>query len=177
MIRRTATSKRQPKTSSRRRGIHLTEEETADAKQAFLAAFEVTGVILDGCKAANVDRETVRNWTQADDEFRRQYDEALAEANELLEKELMRRAYKGVIKEKHFYYEGEHCGTQKIREYSDTLAMFIAKKRMPEYRDKIDMNHAGKDGGPLVIEFVQFAAGGGGGESDGGEDAADHPAV
>lgn len=58
------------------------------------------------------------------------------DAIELLEGEARRRAYEGTVKP--VYYKGEQCG--KIREYSDTLMMFILKAKKPEYRDRLQQD-------------------------------------
>lgn len=49
-----------------------------------------------------------------------------------LEDEAHRRAFEGV--DKPVFYQGDECGT--IREYSDTLAIFLLKAHNPEkYRE------------------------------------------
>ena len=49
----------------------------------------------------------------------------------------MRRASEGTLKP--VFYQGKMCG--EIREYSDTLLIFLLKARRPEtYRERSDIN-------------------------------------
>lgn len=57
-------------------------------------------------------------------------------------------AYEGTLKP--VYFKGEQCG--EIREYSDTLMMFILKAKKPEYRDRVQQEISGPDGKPVSTE-------------------------
>lgn len=70
---------------------------------------------------------------------------------DLCEGELHRRAFKGVLKP--VYQGGARVGS--IREYSDTLAIFLMKAHRPEkYRDTVRNEHTGKGGGPIDYRDV-----------------------
>lgn len=73
-----------------------------------------------------------------DAEFRREWDEAINEAVDVIEAELHRRAVDGV--EKPVYFKGEVVGY--VREFSDPLMALYVKRWRPEYRERstVDMN-------------------------------------
>src|SRR5205807_601275 len=69
------------------------------------------------------------------------YHLADAAANAHIEAEIRRRAMEGW--DEPVYQQGARVGT--VRKYSDTLLIFYAKRRMPEYREKqaLDVNNVG----------------------------------
>lgn len=77
-------------------------------------------------------------------------DEALRSATiqaEQLESEAIRRAYEGV--DKPVFYKGKECGA--IREFSDTLMMFLLKGMMPaKYRDRTETTLQNPDGTAIL---------------------------
>jgi hypothetical protein len=82
-------------------------------------------------KVAGVHETTVFQLRNHDEAFRAAWAEAAEIGTELLEQEAQRRAYHGVLKP--VYQKGVRVGYE--RRYSDTLLMFILKKRVPAYRD------------------------------------------
>jgi len=69
----------------------------------------------------------------------------------LVREEIDRRARRGWSET--VYQLAKRAGT--VRKYSDTLLMFHAKARMPEYRDKQQVELSGKDGGPIETRGEQ----------------------
>lgn len=127
------------RTSTRRPGQKLTKEETAEKQEIFLHAFSSTANVRAACMKAGIDRSTVRQWEEHDETFNLRYNEAKLDADDLIRAELWRRGTQG--------YEKPVVGFGKVvygqdgkplmeRVYSDQLLMFIARARMPEYRDK-----------------------------------------
>ena len=91
-----------------------------------------TGSVSDSCKVTGIPRRTAYNWRTADGPFRQEWDEAIDEYVDKLEKEADRRAVEGI--ERGVYYEGERVATET--HYSDNLLMFRLKKFKPdEYRE------------------------------------------
>jgi hypothetical protein len=117
----------------------------------FLSVFEKTGINEDGIRAAGIDRTTFYNWKE-DPDFLSLYKKAEDAASDLLEREAVRRAVSGT--QKPVFYKGEECGL--IKEYSDTLLMFVMKARKPEkYRDNSENNKYGpQDGVPVIVREV-----------------------
>lgn len=114
----------------------LTPEEHAEAQQTFLAEYARRGNVTDACKRASISRTTVYRWQEHDEAFSLQFNQAKEAYCDSLRHEITRRARDGVLKP--VYQGGKKVG--QIREYSDTLLIFEAKKHMPEYRDKVDVS-------------------------------------
>jgi hypothetical protein len=119
--------------------------DTKKNKERWLEAHRKTGIIVVTCRKTKIARPTIYKWLAEDPEFAAAKAEAEQEAVELLEAEARRRAEKGVLKP--VFYKGERCGS--IREYSDSLMMFIIKAKKPEYRDRVTNEIVGADGKPI----------------------------
>jgi len=117
---------------------NLTPEERAEAQAAFLAAYGRAGNVTAGCEAAGVSRTSLYRWLEHDETFAFRYEQAKARYCDKLRQEIDRRAVTGVLKP--VYYQGERVGS--VREYSDILLIFQAKAKMPEYRDKVQIEQA-----------------------------------
>lgn len=105
-------------------------------KAAFLLAFEDEGTVFHAAKRAGIDRTTHYRWLNEDPEYRAAFADAEETVVEKLEREGMRRAREGT--DKPVFHQGEVVG--HIREYSDTLLIFLLKARRPNvYRDRIDV--------------------------------------
>lgn len=77
--------------------------------------------------------------------------EALDDAVDDMELEAKRRAFKGTLKP--VYQGGEKVG--EIREYSDTLAIFLLKAHRPEkYRERHEVRHQGGTTVQIIEETV-----------------------
>ena len=127
-----------PQKGRRRQGQNLTEDEHVEAKAAFLDAFAQTGIMLVGCQAAGVHHTTLYRWLEHDEEFSLAYKQAEAQSNDVLRAEIYRRGKVGY--DKPVYQGGKMVGT--VHEYSDTLLIFLAKARMPEFRDRVQIDHS-----------------------------------
>lgn len=124
------------KARGRRPGESLTSDEIEQAKVAFVADYAKHGNVGHACDAARIHRSTFYRWQEHDETFGFAYEQAKADYCDSLRQEIHRRAHDGVLKP--VYQRGEKVGA--IREYSDTLLIFEAKARMPEYRDKVSVN-------------------------------------
>ena len=130
----------QKKARARRPGESLTPEQIEVAKEAFIAHYARYGNVGTACDKAAISRTTFYRWQEHDETFGFAYEQAKADYCDTLRHEIRRRAHDGVLKP--VYQRGEKVGS--IREYSDTLLIFEAKARMPEYRDKVDITSGGK---------------------------------
>lgn len=133
-----------------------TEKGRLNANQiAFLAAFARLGTILGASNATGLARENhYKKWmTQPD------YVAAFEEANrkfcEDLEQEIHTRAVVGW--QEPVFHKGEVCGT--ILKKSDTLLIFMTKAKLPQYRDRVGLEHSGPDGGPIPIALLNKLGG------------------
>jgi len=101
------------------------------------------------CEAVGVSRATVWNWQEHDADFGMAYQQARGLADDALRREIHRRGVEGV--EKPVFWQGRQVAT--VREYSDTLLIFQAKARMPEYRDQSRIEHSGE----LTLSLADLA--------------------
>lgn len=113
-----------------------TTKATPKKGERFLAALRKTGNVTQAAKAERVDRVTAYTWRNNDEEFAKQWDEALEEATDLLELEARRRAQDGTPEP--VYHRGQQVGT--VQKYSDTLLIFLLKAHRPnKFKDRVDM--------------------------------------
>ena len=139
----------------RRSGQRLTKEERKIAQDEFIKAMANTANVRASCLAAGISHDTVYQWQEHDTEFGIRFRQANQQANWLLFGEAWQRAMKG--EERYVVSQGKLVmGTDgkpvTYREKSDRLLELMLKARLPEFRDKQQVEMTGKDGGALVIE-------------------------
>ncbi len=101
---------------------------TPKKRADFLEALSECGNIKKSAKKTKISRDTVYRWRREDEEFAKAWDEALELGIDALEDEAMRRAVDGYLKP--VFHGGKKVGS--VREYSDTLLIFLLKGRRPE---------------------------------------------
>ncbi|HAG99428.1 MAG TPA: hypothetical protein DCL75_11385 [Ktedonobacter sp.] len=109
----------------------MTDEERERSQKKFLITFAKNANVLLSAKTAKVHRSTVYEWLEKSEEFSILYHQAEMDANDAVRAEIDRRGRQGWLEP--VYQGGAKVGT--IRKYSDTLLVFLARSRMPEYRD------------------------------------------
>jgi len=123
---------------------------SAPKKRAYLLALSRTGVILRACKAAEISHALPWVWRQDDEVFVLLEQQARKLGAEVLVQEAYRRAVEGI--DKPIYYEGKRVDT--LREYSDTLLIFLMKGALPDiYRERYEIS--GDKSRPLTVQIVQ----------------------
>lgn len=123
-------------THTRTQGQMVWPDCIPDMKAGFLEEFVANGGVVTGAaKAVGTTSRTIYNWLKADPEFKDAFEDARQAANDTLRREIHRRAVEGW--EEPVYQGGNLVGY--TRKYSDTLLIFQAKARMPEYRDRMDI--------------------------------------
>ena len=111
-----------------------------DWRQTFINELAQTCNVSLAAAKAKVGRRTVYDARDADPAFAAAWDEAIEIAVELMEGEVHRRAFSGTLKP--VYQGGLKVG--EIREYSDTLAIFLLKAHKPDkYRERSTVEHTG----------------------------------
>lgn len=106
---------------------------------------EMGGNVSRACAAINISRQSFYELRKRDESFAAAWEEAVEYGLDELEQEARRRALHGT--EKPVFYRGAECGV--IREYSDTLMIFLLKGGRPEkYRERVE--HAGHVGVTVV---------------------------
>lgn len=110
--------------------------QPAPWEDAFLANLRNSANVRAACTAAQIDRTTAYKRRQSHKTFAAKWDEALDEAMDVLEAAMWKRAIHGTTRHRPIFHQGEKVGEEVITEYSDTLAIFLAKAHRPEvYRD------------------------------------------
>lgn len=112
-------------------------EWTPKKREKFCQVLEATGGnVSAACKAVSLARSTAYLHKSQNEEFARDWDDAIEAGTDNLEQEARRRAYEGT--EKPVFYQGVECGT--IREFSDTLTIFLLKGNRPDkYRERSEV--------------------------------------
>ncbi|OPX89589.1 MAG: hypothetical protein A4E53_01472 [Pelotomaculum sp. PtaB.Bin104] len=125
-------------------------------KKAFLAAFSKTGNVTRAAEIAKITRRQHYRWLEKEPAYVADFKEAEEEAADRLEAEARRRAEKGTLKP--VFYKGQRCGS--IREYSDTLLIFLLNGARPDkYKKRVVSEQSGPGGGPIDVRYTSRTAG------------------
>lgn len=120
-----------------------------DWKQVFFENLSKSPNVSKAAKAAGYTRQWLYQLREQDPDFAKAWDDALASGLDAAEGELYRRAVNGTLR-KVFYQDKE---IDVVREYSDTLLIFLLKSHKPErYNQPLRNEHTGKNGGPVETE-------------------------
>lgn len=101
---------------------------TDKAREQFLETLAVACNVSEACRAAGIGRRTAYQWREDDEAFALEWDGAIEEAVDKLEREAWRRAHDGV--EKPVTYQGKITDT--YLEYSDRMLEILLKAHRPE---------------------------------------------
>lgn len=106
--------------------------------------------VRHACERSGCSAPTLANYRENDPEFDDACQEAIEMGTDALEDTALMRARFGV--DKPVFYQGEQCGT--IREYSDTLLIFLLKARRPEkFSERIRNTLENPDGSAVAFTF------------------------
>lgn len=123
------------------RASQIAQKKKDARKETVIETYRSTASITRACEAAKVSRRTHYDWLEADEEYAAAIEKAAPQANKVLEDEATRRAIEGTLKP--VYYLGRKVGD--IREYSDTLLIFLLKGAQPDkYRDNFKIDTTAK---------------------------------
>jgi hypothetical protein len=118
---------------------------TPEKEPGFLAVLAATSNVTRACAAVDISRVVMYQHRNEREEFAKRWDAAKALGVEACEDEVHRRAFEGC--DKPVFHNGIECGA--IKEYSDTLAIFLLKAHKPEkYRERYELT--GANGAPLL---------------------------
>lgn len=147
---------------------------TAQKRQAFLDSLREMPNVTHAARSVGCTRAAVYEVYKTEPDFAKLWDAALKEGIEMLEFEANRRAFLGVNKpmshQGHFTYVRDYTAidpetgkkvepwkaplklgpdgqpiVQTVKEYSDTLAIFLLKAHAPEkFRDTLDLTVKGE---------------------------------
>lgn len=113
-------------------------------KDRFLETLKGSGNVRHACQAAGIDRGTAYDHRRLNEKFRLAWDDAIDDANDVVELELRRRGVQGVEKIRAIRVGTDAKGRPIYerfteREYDTVAAIFILKGERPEkFRDNYD---------------------------------------
>lgn len=126
---------------------------TPEKMARFLEVLSDTANVSAAAKKIRMSRQYMYQVRGEDEEFAAAWDEAVKLGTAALEDEAVRRAKDGTLRP--VFYKGEKVGT--IREYSDTLLIFLLKARDPDkYADRVKKEVTGAGGGPVQHAAVSM---------------------
>jgi hypothetical protein len=105
----------------------------------FLSLVRQGGSITSAAVQSGIARRTVYEWKANDSEFADALEDAYQQGIAVLEEEAVRRAYHG--NDRPVFQKGIQVGT--VKEFSDSLLMFLLKARDPRFRDKATVEMTG----------------------------------
>lgn len=113
---------------------------TTEKQDRFFDELSQCGIIGVAARAANISRTTIYTYRDSDPVFAQRLKDALQDACDRLEAEMYRRAVVGTEEDNSVFYKGVEVKNRKVKHFSDTLAIFIAKALMPDkYRETYDI--------------------------------------
>ena len=118
----------------------------------FLDLLASTGRKLESARLAGIKMRTLYNRINRFPEFKERVAEAHERYNEKIEREIERRAIEG--EDEPLSYQGQLTG-DSIKKKSNSLLLALAKRRIPEYRDKHTEVNVQEGGVLLVKESTQ----------------------
>lgn len=122
--------------------------------ESFIASLTLVPNVSEACRRAGITRQAAYKRRESDPDFAARWDDAVEVSTDDLVGECYRRAKEGC--DKPVFYKGGLCGM--IREYSDTLAIFLLKAhRRDTYGDKVRAEHSGPNGGPIEIDVTKLS--------------------
>lgn len=134
---------------------------TPKIRGAFLNALRDIPNVTRACRIANITRQWAYEMKRSDAQFASEWEDALDQGIEAMEAEAMRRAVEGI--DKPIFYQGDEVAL--LREYSDTLMIFLLKAHRPErYRESSNIDIT--SGGAPITYHVTFGGEGPEGEGD-----------
>ncbi len=118
-------------TKSRASKRDITDIWTPEFEENLLECLRQGASVNDVIESHNISRRTIYSRIRSDEEWKERWEEAIKIGDDAIRDEIRRRAMNGVLEP--VYHEGEVVGHK--RKYSDILLMFLAKSRMPEFRE------------------------------------------
>lgn len=120
-------------------------------QRAFLRAYAALGRVDLAAEASKIHRDTHYAWLHEETPYAHFFDQCREEVAQRLEDEAFRRAHDGI--DKPVTVAGER---EVIREYSDTLLIFLLKGMKPErYRERFSAELAAPGGGDVFQSVAE----------------------
>lgn len=126
----------------RKRGGPMSVKRRSQAQEAFLLVFAESANLTQAAAAAGVNRSTVYDWQEHDETFSMRYKQAEAEACDVIRAAVHEHAIRGwdepvVSMGKVVYVDNKPL---MLHKYDSSLLARLAAARLPEFREKVDIN-------------------------------------
>ena len=152
-------------------------------KAKYLEALASHGVMGVAAKTAGITRESIRAWQLKDEEFAQECKDAIEDAIDKAEMEIVKRGVEGfdrpvMYKGQQIYKREPSTGELMIDDnfdyvpltesiHSEDLLKFYTQAKRKEFGQKGSLQLSGPDGGPIPVErFVRFISSDGNGRPD-----------
>jgi len=123
---------------------------TDRARARFIEQLRQTANVSEAARSIDFSRQRMYDIRDSDEAFALEWDGAVQEAIDALEREAWRRAVEGT--DKPVTYQGEITDT--FKEYSDRMLELLLRAHRPEkYKERRELS--GPDGGPIQFREVQ----------------------
>lgn len=132
-------------------GKRTPEARKNQAISQFLELLRAGETVVDASRACGFDRGRFYNWRDADPAFAAEWERAYTDGTDALEAEAQRRGVVGV--EKPVTVAGQR---ELVREYSDTLLIFLLKARRPDKYARFE-RPVGTPDNPLTVKVSRDA--------------------
>jgi hypothetical protein len=133
-------------------------------QQLFLETLRSCTSIKEACRVSGIPRSTIYHWRDTNKRFNKLLELANDDANDTIEDEIIRRGKDGVeeplvsmgklvyteealrdddgnpLLDKRGHLIMEPVEQVKVKKYSDSLLLALAKSRMKKYRDRVDLD-------------------------------------
>lgn len=134
-----------PQRTRKRLGGPLSKAERAAAQDVFLDSFAKNANVSAACLKAGIARQTVYQWLEHDEQFSMRYHLAEQDAADYIRAAIQRRGIEGwevpVVSQGKIVMHNGKLLTE--RKYSDACLLALAKARVPEFRDRVDVTMQG----------------------------------
>ena len=115
-------------------------QASEDKKEAFLQIYAATGNVGEACRALGVHRTLPHQWARSDPEFARAWEMMKEEYRDVIRSEVHRRAFGW---DEPLHHQGRLTG-ETVPAYSDRMLLALAKSRLPEMRERVEVEVTGE---------------------------------
>jgi len=121
-------------------------DKKKEAKKKFIEVFKKEANVSVACQASGIARKTAYQWRKEDNKFAEEWDSSVEVSNDVIRKAIFWRAVDGweePLVSAGKVVRDEYGDAMHVRKYSDPLLQFLAKSRMPEFREKQNVDVSG----------------------------------
>lgn len=129
---------------------NLGTEFSPERKKLWLENLAASGLKTEACRVIGVSIWTVNEHLKNDADFKQGFEDAMYTYRESLVKEIHRRGVDGVVEP--VFYKGARVDKGALLRFSDTLLLALARRHIPEFREKTESTNVNLDTGLADLE-------------------------